>query len=137
MARGAEVLLPARRQGAVLPPGLLSGVDPSRALWQGEAFAPLAGVVSPTATSMRRWRWPTTAFTGCRRAPYARYALGLAGGRKVAGRRRYLNDSSAYRADNMPYSGVKASGLGREGPAYAILEMTYPTVVVFNRDEEG
>jgi acyl-CoA reductase-like NAD-dependent aldehyde dehydrogenase len=29
-----------------------------------------------------------------------------------------------YRADHMPYGGVKESGNGREGPKYAIEEMT-------------
>jgi acyl-CoA reductase-like NAD-dependent aldehyde dehydrogenase len=35
-----------------------------------------------------------------------------------------INDVPAYRVDNMPYGGVKHSGLGREGPQYAIEEMT-------------
>jgi len=35
-----------------------------------------------------------------------------------------VNDVPAYRADQMPYGGMKKSGLGREGPRYAIEEMT-------------
>lgn len=35
-----------------------------------------------------------------------------------------INDAPTYRADNMPYGGVKMSGLGREGVKYAIEEMT-------------
>jgi acyl-CoA reductase-like NAD-dependent aldehyde dehydrogenase len=35
-----------------------------------------------------------------------------------------INDISGYRVDHMPYGGVKASGLGREGVKYAIEEMT-------------
>ena len=35
-----------------------------------------------------------------------------------------INDIPMYRADHMPYGGVKHSGLGREGPRYAIEEMT-------------
>ena len=35
-----------------------------------------------------------------------------------------INDIPGYRADNMPYGGVKESGVGREGPRYAIEEMT-------------
>ena len=35
-----------------------------------------------------------------------------------------VNDSSAYRADHMPYGGVKSSGLGREGVRFAMEEMT-------------
>ncbi|MGH9396513.1 MAG: aldehyde dehydrogenase family protein [Terriglobia bacterium] len=35
-----------------------------------------------------------------------------------------LNDVPAYRVDHMPYGGVKKSGIGREGPRYAVEEMT-------------
>ena len=35
-----------------------------------------------------------------------------------------VNDVPAYRADNMPYGGARHSGIGREGPRYAIEEMT-------------
>ena len=35
-----------------------------------------------------------------------------------------IGDVPSWRADNMPYGGVKASGLGREGVRFAIEEMT-------------
>ena len=35
-----------------------------------------------------------------------------------------INDVPTFRADHMPYGGVKHSGVGREGPRYAIQEMT-------------
>jgi acyl-CoA reductase-like NAD-dependent aldehyde dehydrogenase len=35
-----------------------------------------------------------------------------------------INEVPAYRLDHMPYGGVKMSGMGREGPKYAIEEMT-------------
>lgn len=40
-----------------------------------------------------------------------------------------INDIPMYRADHMPYGGVKSSGLGREGPRYAIEEMTEPKII--------
>ncbi len=43
-----------------------------------------------------------------------------------------INDTSDYRIDQMPFGGVKLSGLGREGLRYAIYEMTEPKVVCFN-----
>ena len=41
---------------------------------------------------------------------------------------------SSFRADHMPYGGVKDSGLGREGVRYAIEDMTERKVLVMNRD---
>jgi acyl-CoA reductase-like NAD-dependent aldehyde dehydrogenase len=36
----------------------------------------------------------------------------------------HINEIPAFRVDQMPYGGVKLSGSGREGPRYAIEEMT-------------
>jgi glyceraldehyde-3-phosphate dehydrogenase (NADP+) len=44
----------------------------------------------------------------------------------------FLNDSATFRADQMPYGGVKESGLGREGPRFAIEEMTEIKMVSFS-----
>lgn len=42
------------------------------------------------------------------------------------------NEIPTFRADHMPYGGVKDSGLGREGVRYAIEEMTEPKLLVLN-----
>lgn len=42
-----------------------------------------------------------------------------------------INDVPQYRVDQMPYGGVKMSGTGREGPKYAIEEMTEPKLIVW------
>ena len=41
-----------------------------------------------------------------------------------------INDVPTWRADRMPYGGVKDSGSGREGPAYAMDELTEPRLLV-------
>jgi len=43
-----------------------------------------------------------------------------------------INDASSYRVDHMPYGGIKRSGTGKEGPKYAIEEMTEERTIVFN-----
>ncbi len=40
-----------------------------------------------------------------------------------------INDVPMFRLDHMPYGGAKHSGLGREGPRYAIEEMTEPKLI--------
>ena len=41
-----------------------------------------------------------------------------------------VNEAPTFRADQMPYGGVKASGNTREGPAYAVHELTEERLVV-------
>ena len=43
-----------------------------------------------------------------------------------------INDSSDYRIDAMPFGGTRSSGLGREGVAHAIHEMTEAKTYCFN-----
>jgi len=45
-----------------------------------------------------------------------------------------VNDVPTMRVDNMPYGGTRDSGLGREGPRYAMHEMSEPRLVMFNLD---
>ena len=45
-----------------------------------------------------------------------------------------VNDIPTFRVDQMPYGGVKGSGIGREGPRYAIEEMTELRLMVINRN---
>jgi acyl-CoA reductase-like NAD-dependent aldehyde dehydrogenase len=44
-----------------------------------------------------------------------------------------VNDIPTFRVDQMPYGGAKGSGIGREGPRYAIEEMTELRLMVINR----
>ena len=44
-----------------------------------------------------------------------------------------INEIPTFRVDNMPYGGTKGSGLGREGPDFAIKEMTEEKLVIFDQ----
>jgi acyl-CoA reductase-like NAD-dependent aldehyde dehydrogenase len=43
-----------------------------------------------------------------------------------------VNEAPTFRADQMPYGGIKDSGNTREGPAYAVRELTEERLVVIN-----
>jgi acyl-CoA reductase-like NAD-dependent aldehyde dehydrogenase len=44
----------------------------------------------------------------------------------------HINSGPQWRADLMPYGGLKESGMGKEGPSYAVKEMTELKMVVFH-----
>ena len=127
---GARVLLGGDRQGAVLQPTVLVDVTPAMRVVCEEVFAPVVSVVAVDsldeaieASNATEYGLQAGIFTA---------SLGHA---VVAARRlRFggviINDASAFRADVMPYGGVRGSGAGREGPRYAVEEMTEVRVVV-------
>jgi acyl-CoA reductase-like NAD-dependent aldehyde dehydrogenase len=43
-----------------------------------------------------------------------------------------INGTSRWRSDQMPYGGVKDSGIGREGPKFSIRDMTEERLLVIN-----
>ena len=52
--------------------------------------------------------------------------------REVDAGNLHINWGTQWRADLMPYGGLKDSGLGKEGPRYAIREMTEEKMVVIH-----
>jgi succinate-semialdehyde dehydrogenase/glutarate-semialdehyde dehydrogenase len=129
---GATLVHGGRREGALLAPTILADVDSRVRLACEEAFAPVVGIV-PFATL-------EDAIAQANATPF-----GLAAGifsrdivRVMTAARRlqvglvHVNDASSSRVDLMPFGGVKQSGQGREGPRYAMQEMTEERLVTFN-----
>ena len=129
MARGARRLAGGPRQGSVVPPTLLSNVDPSMRVGCREIFGPVVCIVS--------YRDLDEAIAKVNATPYG-LATGIFTNRLLdaieAARRLevggvHINETSSSRVDLMPYGGSKDSGFGREGPHYAVQEMTEERVV--------
>lgn len=132
VSQGARPLQPWSRQGALVSPMMLEGVTPAMQVWSEEVFAPIAGLTAYD-TFDQALAWTNTSRYGLQAGVFtAQWELALRAAQVLDVGGVVINDSSSYRADNMPYGGVKESGLGREGPEYAVEQMTYPTVVVFN-----
>lgn len=132
VSQGANVLHSGERRRSLLGPSVLTDVAPAMRVVAEEVFAPVAGLVvyddfdeALSWTNQSRYGLQAGVFTHSLDLAWRAARILEMGG-------VIINDSSAYRADNMPYGGVKDSGIGREGPEYAIYEMTYPTAVVFN-----
>lgn len=131
LSHGAQLLCGGRRQGALFWPTVLANVPADCRLAQEEIFAPVVGLtpyrdlgVVMRQLSQERYGLQIGIFTS-RLDTALRAARGLHVGGVM------VNDTSLHRRDLMPYGGVRDSGFGREGPRYAMLEMTdIRTVVV-------
>ena len=131
-AAGAEVLCGGQPVGTCVAPTVLHQADPSLKICDEEAFAPVVVVESVSSwedaierVNHSRFGLQCAVFTNDTRALWQCFDHIEVGG-------VIHNDSSLFRVDHMPYGGVKDSGLGREGPRYALEEMTEPRLLVIN-----
>ena len=112
------------RSGALLDPTLLEDVPVNQALVGQEAFGPVA-VLSRFSDFDQALEEVNRSDYGLQAGVFTRdiHKAHRAWDRLEVGG-VIIGDVPSWRADNMPYGGVKASGLGREGVRFAIEEMT-------------
>ena len=129
---GARVLCGGNRKGTLLEPTVLTGTRPDMKVNCQEVFAPVVTVEPYTdfAAALREvnnspYGLQAGLFTRDAKLIFQAYEELEVGG-LIAG------DVPTFRIDNMPYGGVKDSGMGREGLRYAIEEMTEPKLLVMN-----
>jgi acyl-CoA reductase-like NAD-dependent aldehyde dehydrogenase len=132
VSSGAQIRFGGKRSGVMIEPTVLTDVTSSMKVCSEEVFGPVV-----TVTPYRRFE---DALAALNESSY-----GLQAGvftrdiEKVFLAYRELevgtvlaNEIPTFRADQMPYGGVKDSGLGREGVRYAIEEMTELKLLVLN-----
>jgi acyl-CoA reductase-like NAD-dependent aldehyde dehydrogenase len=132
VGQGARLVAGGRRQGAFYAPTIVADVKPEMRISSAELFGPAVavtpfddidqaialandtnyGLAAGIFTENLEWAW--------------KFA------REVQSGNLHINWGPQWRADLMPYGGLKESGFGKEGPAYAVLEMTELKMVVFH-----
>lgn len=129
LADGAEQLVGGARVNAVVPPTLLANIAPTTPVGCREVFGPVMSLVEVASLD--------DAIARINATPYG-LAAGVFTNRlddavKAAFALRvgnvFINETSSARVDLMPYGGSKDSGFGREGPRYAVREMTEERLV--------
>ena len=130
--QGARLICGGERDNTLVQPTLVAEVDPDMRLSRDELFGPAVGVLR--AASMdhaialandSRYGLSAGVFTqDIDRA--VRFA------REVDIGNIQINWGPTWRADLMPYGGLKESGMGKEGPKYAIEEMTELKTVIIH-----
>jgi len=129
---GAEVVFGGTREENVVQPTLLKNVKRDMKVVCEEVFGPVASII-PYKTFDEAIAAVNDSEYGLQAGVFTRNVdLAWKAARKIRAGGVIINDASSYRADVMPYGGVDKSGMGREGPRYAIEEMTDIRMVVFN-----
>jgi acyl-CoA reductase-like NAD-dependent aldehyde dehydrogenase len=127
---GASVLTGGRLDGELLLPTIVEKPPPEAKLACDEAFGPVC-TLQPydaldnaiEAANATRYGLQAGIFTSSLRAA-------LDASRRLDFGGVTVNEAPTFRADQMPYGGVKDSGNTREGPAWAVREMTEERLVV-------
>jgi acyl-CoA reductase-like NAD-dependent aldehyde dehydrogenase len=130
---GASVLAGGKRQGQVIEPTVLSDVTLDMDVLCREIFGPVL--------SVRPFDDLDEAIVEINDTPYGLSAGIFTAdiGRALTATERlrmgsvHVNETSSNRIDLMPYGGVKRSGMGIEGPKYAIEEMTEHRLITLAR----
>jgi acyl-CoA reductase-like NAD-dependent aldehyde dehydrogenase len=114
----------------VLRPTVLTGVTPDMKVCADEVFGPVLAVAAYddldeaiALANDTRYGLQAGIFT-------ARLAVALDAARRLDFGGVLVNEVPTWRADQQPYGGVRDSGNTREGPHYAVREMTEPRLVV-------
>lgn len=128
-ADGAEVVTGGRREGAVYWPTVLTGTRPPMKVVEKEAFAPVAAVMEADSFEEALEQANATTY-GLQAAVFTRDIDRIFRAiRTLTFGGVIINDAPTFRADHMPYGGMRQSGIGREGVRYAIEEMTHIQMV--------
>ena len=131
---GAKLLTGGGRDGAIVAPAVVAGVDPRSPFSQDELFGPAVAVSSAEDFH--------SAIAQANGTPYGLgagiFTSDVSGAvraiREINAGNVHINWTPLWRADLMPYGGLKASGIGKEGPRSAVAEMTdVKTVILHGR----
>lgn len=133
VAAGARLLTGGTVEGRLLRPTVLAGVQADMDVCRSEVFGPVVGIIeyddlddALRQANDTRYGLQAAIFTAeLDAALRAAHELDFGG--------VVVNEVPTFRADQMPYGGVRDSGNTKEGPRYAVHEMTRERLVIIQR----
>ena len=132
VSAGAQLLCGGEINGALMTPAVVTHCPRNVRLFTEEAFGPVV-LINPFSTFEEAVGLTNDSVYGLQTGIYTQniYKAWQAA-REVEAGGIIINDVPTFRVDLMPYGGMKESGMGREGPSYAIKEMTEIKLVCFD-----
>jgi acyl-CoA reductase-like NAD-dependent aldehyde dehydrogenase len=129
---GATLVTGGDREGQIMQPTVLEGVSPEMRISCDEVFGPVVGItrvndIDHAIALANDTNYGLSAAIFTENVNWAMQYV-----RQVESGNIHVNWGTQWRADLMPYGGLKDSGMGKEGPKYAVQEMTELKMCVFH-----
>jgi acyl-CoA reductase-like NAD-dependent aldehyde dehydrogenase len=132
VAQGAKLVCGGSREGTMYRPTVVSDVKPEMKIAREEVFGPAVGV-SSVDTIEQAIQYANQSRYGLSAGLFTQdIDAAMRFAREVDSGNLHINWGPMWRADLMPYGGLKESGFGKEGPKYAVQEMTEMKTVVIH-----
>ena len=129
---GARIITGGKREGSLYYPTVLTDVKADMKVSCNEVFAPLV-VVTKYIDIADAIAWVDNSVYGLQAGIFTQDISSICRAfEEIEVGGLIANDIPSFRIDHMPYGGVKNSGVGREGPKYAIEDMTEMRLLVLN-----
>jgi acyl-CoA reductase-like NAD-dependent aldehyde dehydrogenase len=132
VAGGARLVAGGGRRGAIYFPAVVADVHPDMRMSRDELFGPAVGV-TPFDSIEEALALANDSIYGLSAGIFTEnleWAMKFA--REAEAGNLHVNWGTQWRVDLMPYGGLKDSGFGKEGPRYAVEEMSELKMVVFH-----
>lgn len=130
VAGGARLLCGGERNGNAISPAVLVDVEPSMKVVCDEVFGPVVSLIpfdrveeAIDAVNDSPWGLASGIYTRS-------LGVALTAVRRLRTGMLNVNAPSRFRVEHVPYGGLKLSGWGKEGPRYAVQEMTEVKMVI-------
>ena len=132
VSQGAELLQGGERDGAVVTPALLANTNRTMKIVHDEIFGPAVAILR-AANIDEAIEMANDTDYGLSAGVFTQDVdAAIQFARRVHSGNVHINWGPMWRTDGMPYGGLKFSGIGKEGPKYAIEEMTEMKSIVMH-----
>lgn len=132
VAAGARLVTGGEQDGSLIQPAIVAEVDPYSAFAQDELFGPAVAISTVRDVNHAIELANSTAYGLGAGVFTNNIANSIHAIREIESGVVHINWTQLWRADLMPYGGLKSSGIGKEGPRSAIAEMTEVKTVIMH-----
>jgi acyl-CoA reductase-like NAD-dependent aldehyde dehydrogenase len=129
---GAQILAGGEQHDGLIQPTVIAGASPELKVSCEEVFGPVV-TLTPVDSLDQAIKLANSTRYGLQAGIFtSRLDTAMRAGQELEFGGVIVNEAPTFRADQMPYGGVKDSGNTREGPAYAVRELTEERLVVID-----